>query len=592
MTNSLIVANNSLEISEGNSTSYDFENQQLEDIGRFAQGVNIGRNFSDNNIDKLNDTLVFEVTNPTTTKLNVNLFGFTNNLFAPINPAPSNLVIPTLAVPGFPLEAAYSPINNFIYTCNQVLDSVTTIDCTTNSVIGSIALPVGFSPRSIVYNPVNNQMYVASFLLAQVIRIDCNTNTIIGPVIVTSGPIKASGLTYNSVNNSIYAVITTGTSINEISCINNLLFSTFLPPGAVNLVKSGYNPTLNRLYTSDATTNNVLVTNCDTNTPVTTILTVLNTANAIIYCSANNFIYVVGQVSNNVLPINCATNIPAAAIAIGAQSPRSIAYNPLNNLIYVPKFITADYVIINPVTNAVIGGSALGAADPTSVVYNSNDNSIWFTFGPSNQVQSLLPLLPPSAIVTLSGGYTLGDLYNDLQGKPLFLKGMKMIVESLNQFFNNITINYYSIYGKQDAIQYQPSNYISPTNAQSLVIDDANFEAEVDTNTDITFDIEPLSSLIMSFTINKAVDNTVPLFKDITKDWSSGTDETTNTRLTGNPVADIVLEQEANKILSESGYNSIAQYAFYPRETGNPVADIALLNQAGFRDSHYNKLNE
>jgi hypothetical protein len=82
--------------------------------------------------------------------------------------------------------------------------------------------------------------------------------------------------------------------------------------------------------------------------------------------------------------------------------------------------------------------------------------------------------------------------------------------------------------------------------------------------------------------VNRSVDNTAPLFEDITKDWSAGTDKTTNTRMTGNPLADIVLQQEADKILSESGYNSVAQYAFYPRETGNPLADIALLNQAGF----------
>ena len=201
-------------------------------------------------------------------------------------------------------------------------------------------------------------------------------------------------------------------------------------------------------------------------------------------------------------------------------------------------------------------------------------------------MQGLLPIAPPSVVVVLSGGYTLGDLYNDLQGKPLFLKGMKMVVQSLAQFFNNITVNYYSIYGKQDAVQFQPLNYVSPTNPNSLIIDAGDFEVEIDGNTDFTFDVDPLSSLIISFTVNKSVDNTVPLFKDITEDWGAGTDSTTNTRMTGNPIADIAIQMEANKILSDSKYSGVAQYAFYPRETGNPVADIALLNQAGFRGDH------
>jgi hypothetical protein len=207
-------------------------------------------------------------------------------------------------------------------------------------------------------------------------------------------------------------------------------------------------------------------------------------------------------------------------------------------------------------------------------------------FSTSSNVQQFFPISAPSIVTTISGGYTLGDLYNDLQGKPLWLVGMKMIVQTLTQFFNNIIINYYTIYGKQDSVQFQPTNYISPTNAQALIIDAADLGIEVDGNTDVLLDVEPQSSLVILFTINRAVDNIVPLFKDITKDWGAGTDETTNVRKTGNPLADMVLIQDAEKILSESGYNSVAQYAFYPRETGNPVVDAVLLNDAGLENDH------
>lgn len=584
MTESLIVADNLLEKNVENSASYQRADSDLDGIGNFAQGGDVS--FSSNNIDKLNDTLVFEITNPTSAKLNVNLFGWTNSLFslpATINPPPSALN-PVLPPTGLnPVQAAFCPVNDFIYTVDLTGNSITVINCATNTVV--VTIPVLMAVHAIVYNPVNNQMYVADSGTPTVIRIDCVTNAITGAAIAMSNIVAQSGLVYNSVKNSVYATLPAIASVDEINCVTNLVVSTFIP-GGVLLGEMAFNPALNRIYISDSVTNNIFVINCVTNLTIVAVPTVLIGADSIAFCSANNTIYVCGFVSNNVVPINCITNVPGVAIPVLLNNPNSIAYNFINNLLYVSKGATSDFVIIDPVTNLVIGGGALGGLIPEGVVYNGNDNSVWFTFNGSSNVQGFLPLVAPSVVVALSGGYTLGDMYNDLQGKPLFLKGMKMIVQLLAQFFNNITVNYYSIYGKQNATQFQPLNYVSPTNPNSLIIDAADFEVEVDGNTDVLLDVEPLSSLITSFTMNKGVDNTVPLFKDITEDWGAGTDSTTNTRMTGNPVADMVLLQEANKILSESGYNSQVQYAFYPRETGNPVADIALLNAAGFGQDH------
>lgn len=583
MTESLIVANNLHDKSVEESNVYIAASSDLNGIGNFVQGSDKGVSFSSNNIDKLNDTLVFGLSNPTTSKLNVNLFGFTDTLFSIIiNPPPSilNGILPPTGAS--PVESAFCPINGFIYTDDQVGDSVTVIDCVTNAVVTTVILPVGFGPRAIAYCPVNNSIYVASNFLAQVVRIDCATNTIVGAPIAMTTSVFQSGMTYNSVSNTMYCLNSGAAFVDVIDCVTNLLIANFIIPGGLFITGIAYNSILNRVYITDQVTNNVYAVNCAINLVIATIPSGVLNPQAISFCSANNSMYVNGFVSNDFVAINCTTNVAGVPVFIFAANPQAITYNPINNLMYVTMVLNNNMYIIDCATNTVLSFVALGGVGATGIVHNGNSNSIWITYTATNNVQGFLPISPPSVVVTLSGGYTLGDLYNDLQGKPLFLKGLKMIVESINQFFNNISVNYYSIYGKQDLVQFQPTNYISPTNAQSLIIDAADFSVEVDGNTNVTFDIEPLSSMIISFTMNKGVDNTTPLFTDITQDWGAGTDDTTNTRMTGNPVADIVLKQEAEKILSESGYNSQVQYAFYPRETGNPVVDIALLNQAGF----------
>ena len=584
MPNSRLVVDNLLEKNVENSALYKSSDSDLNGVGNFVQGSDA--NFSKNNIDKLNDTLVFSIFNPTTAKLNVNLFGFTNNLFLPVNPPPNalNPILPPTGVA--PVEAAFCPVNDFIYTVDQVGNSVTVVNCATNAVVVTIPMPAGFLPNSVVYCPVNNQMYVGSSVV-NIIRIDCATNAIVGVPIVTLGGTGPAGMIYNSLKNTVYAIIAAAASIQEVSCVTNLVISSFIPPGAVALSGIGFSPNTNlgpdgRIYISDAVTGNIFVVNCTTNLTLVTIPTALVAAGQIAFCSVNNFIYVAGFGSNNILTINTITNVPGVTIPGIVAGPSDIAYNFINNLLYVTASATNNFYTINPVTNTVISVTPLGGITPTGVVYNSNDNSAWFIFNATSNVQSFFPPLAPVAVVILNNNISLGEIFNDIMGKPLLLVGMRMIVELFAQFSNNITIDYFSIYGKVDAMQFQPLNYVSPTNRNSLMIDSIDFEAFVDENTDISFDVEPLSKLIVAFTVNRSVDNTAPLFEDITKDWSAGTDKTTNTRMTGNPLADIVLQQEADKILSESGYNSVAQYAFYPRETGNPLADIALLNQAGF----------
>jgi YVTN family beta-propeller protein len=562
-----------------NSLAYKASDESLDRVGDFLEGTD--PNVSSNKITRLSNTLVFAIQNPTAVTQTVDLFGFTNNLFlgAPVNPPPS-ILQPVLTPVGLgPVDAAFCPFNNFIYTADPISSTVEVIDTVTNTVFATIPTP-GFFGTSIAYCPTNNQMYVGDSLGATIIRIDCATNAIVGvPIIPTVVP-QTAGLTYNSVNNSMYVVGLGGPIMCEISCVTNLATPFFIVVGAAFLQRAAFSPVLNRIYVTDSITNNVFTIDCLTNLTILATVTGLVGLQSISLCSSNNSVYMLGFTSNNVIGLDTLTNILTPIIPVLANNPADICYNPINNLLYVTK-LTNQVAIIDPVTNTVLSFFLSGITSTAIIVYNDISNSVGLLAngGAAGEYVAFVPIAPPSAVVTLNGGFTLTDIYRDLQGKSFLLEGVKMIVNSIDQLANNIIVSQKTITGNDELLQFQPLNYVSPTNPNALIIDAADFNIMVDRNTNVDLTINPLSSLVISFTIGRQVDNTTPLFEDISKDWGAGADVSDVVRLTGNPIVDAILEAEAQKILSDSNYTSIVQYAEYPRVTGNSIADIAILNQ-------------
>jgi YVTN family beta-propeller protein len=74
------------------------------------------------------------------------------------------------------------------YVANSGSNSVTVIDTTTNTVVGT-PIPVGSGPRGVGVDPTVHRAYVANNGSASVTVIDTTTNTVIGgPIPVGSGP--------------------------------------------------------------------------------------------------------------------------------------------------------------------------------------------------------------------------------------------------------------------------------------------------------------------------------------------------------------------------------------------------------------------
>jgi DNA-binding beta-propeller fold protein YncE len=578
-----------------NNLKYAEASADVANIGDFAEGS--VTDFSKNNIDGLNDTLTFIVTNPTGAVQNVNLFGFTNGLFLPpaaVNPPPS-ILGPLLPVGVAPQFGALCTSNNTLYVTNGVSDTISIIDCNVPNgvVVATIILPLGTFPGVIAYSSVSNLIYVGGNF--SLFIIDCTTNLIINTIVLANA---VRGLTYNPIKNSIYFQEALG-NLQEIDCITNLIVAS-VPPPILGLDLLAFCPIFNRMYQKSSALPSVIPFDCITNTYGGVIATgAVGTQRDILFCSFNNTIYIAdGLIGNQIITLDVITNIIGASIVV-PLIPEGLAYNSINNIIYQSNPALANFNEIDPVTNTIINTIALGGVGSRQIVYNSINNVAWFINAGTNDVQPYNPLVPPSAVISLQGGITMAEVFNDLQTKPMILRGLKMIVQNINQFFNNLTIRNTTITGELDSFNFQPNNYISPTNPQSLIIDATDFVMTIFYKAFILFDINPNSTVTLAFSIARSVDNTT-LFTEKT----DTIEDRENIRISGNPIFDMMMvelvkngsinitEEElkysdkfVDNLLEKASdeKNSVVQYANYPNLTGNPIADIALLNSAGFK---------
>jgi hypothetical protein len=565
-------------------------NIDLEAMNGFIQGG--GDDFSQNNPNQENNTITYSLYNPTTSPLSVELYGFdpANFTTVPVNPAPTIvsgpfLIPPPLSLPFTGLGSVCTP-NNTLYIGEKFAGNVIVLDCATNTIIATIPVPiVGFVVLAPCYCPVNNQMYVCSGgLVNQTIRIDCNTNTIIGPPIITTAPFigEVGAILYNPIKNSMYGT-TNPNDIVEISCTSNLQVASV--PSGVSLGHASFNPLYNRIYINNNLSSNLSVFDCVANIFLAPIPLPFNPGIRFdnCYCSFNNSIYIVSQALNLYCQVDTATAIVSPPLPNGLNGTGSVVYNPINNLIYMSAIVSNDYETLDVATNTFLGATPLIGAGTPVITYNQNDNSLYIMRSTSSNYQIVTPLFLPTVTINMPGGVTPAMIYNDTQDKPFLIRGVRIITDNFSQWNNNITFSNTSYTGAANSTQWQPLNYISPTNANTLIVDAPDFVLDVDRGPDSTaldFVIQPLTNVILLFTVGRSLDSSTIFGQQNKED----VDNTNAIRFTGNPIADIFLGKMTKEEITaqESKYSS-TEYANYPRETGNPIADIALLRNYGIQ---------
>ncbi len=159
---------------------------------------------------------------------------------------------------------------------------------------------------------------------------------------------------------------------------------------------------------------------------------------------------------------------------------------------------------------------------------------------------NVTPLTQPAGITvtvaeTGGGAGSHDQVRNETLGNPFAIQGARYFVANALQFTNAWTIQKQNITGGLRQYLWQPSNYISPTNLNALVIDAVDFGVVVDGRTTIFVPIE------------------------------AGTGEVPQ-------VVTIVFTVKAKTNMNSLIFGtSPKQLAVAPRGTGNPIADIQLI---------------
>jgi YVTN family beta-propeller protein len=110
-------------------------------------------------------------------------------------------VVATIPVGNTPRGIAFNSINGNLYVTNAADDTVTVINGTTNTVVGS-PIPVGDDPFAIAFNPDNGDLYVVNAADDTVTVINGTTNTVVGtPIPVGDAPFA---IAFNPDNGDLY----------------------------------------------------------------------------------------------------------------------------------------------------------------------------------------------------------------------------------------------------------------------------------------------------------------------------------------------------------------------------------------------------
>jgi YVTN family beta-propeller protein len=120
-----------------------------------------------------------------------------------------------------PSAILLNPSNGKIYTADTDGNTVTAIDCATNTVIGSI--PTGNLPNALCLNTTNNKIYASNEDDNTVTVIDSTTDTVVATVNVGTTPYH---LCYNATNNKIYCANTASANVTIIDGATNAVLAT------------------------------------------------------------------------------------------------------------------------------------------------------------------------------------------------------------------------------------------------------------------------------------------------------------------------------------------------------------------------------
>jgi YVTN family beta-propeller protein len=317
--------------------------------------------------------------NPTTNKVYVaNLY---SNDVSVINGADNSVA--TVPVGTNPCAVGVNPTTNKVYVANMGSNSVSVIDGTTNGVVatptvGNNPCAVGVNP-----NPTINKVYVANSGGNTVSVINGATNGVVNVPVGTS-PV-AVGVNPNPTNNKVYVA---NSGSNDVSVINGATNSVVANVAVGNNPCAvGVNLQTNKVYVANQgrfwlvswtdwgfTPSSVSVIDGTSNQVVAT-LNVGTQPRAVGVNPTTNRVYVVNSSSNSVSVIDGSTDTVVATVPVGSL-PWAVAVNPNTGKVYVANFYGRSVSVIDGTSNQVVATVPMRSYPP-DVGVNPTTNKVY-----------------------------------------------------------------------------------------------------------------------------------------------------------------------------------------------------------------------
>ncbi len=172
----------------------------------------------------------------------------------------------------------------------------------------------------------------------------------------------------NPVTNKIYV---TNAKSNNVTVIDGATNATATVNVGTNPIAAAVNPVTNQVYVANHDDNTVTVIDGSTNT--TTTVSAGTGPTGLAVNPVTNKIYVANAGSNNVTVIDGATTTTTTVSA--GSFPRAVAVNPVTNKIYVVNFNSANVTVINGADNTATTVSA--GVNPFTVAVDPVTNQIY-----------------------------------------------------------------------------------------------------------------------------------------------------------------------------------------------------------------------
>jgi YVTN family beta-propeller protein len=249
-------------------------------------------------------------------------------------------------------------------------------------------LPSHLASRRAKLRPVLTILALLLLLIVPMIAQPVSAQTVVATVTVGSFPF---GVAVNSSTNRIYVTNAMSNNVSVIDGATNTVVATV--PVGNSPYQVDVNPSTNRIYVANSVSNNVSVIDGATNT-VTATVPVGSQPLSVGVNTSTNRIYSANFGSDNVSVIDGTSNIVVSAVAVGSH-PRGIAVNPSTNRIYVSNAGANTVSVIDGATNTVVATVAVGNGqyyfdvNPlTNRVYTSNfdDDTVSVIDGVTNTV--------------------------------------------------------------------------------------------------------------------------------------------------------------------------------------------------------------